>query len=117
MNCFIYMHLFYFNRVDKNVRQDQYDPVSYEQWKMLRELEPTKFRHGYDAYVIMKREQYDEEVERRKNVTFELTSVYYNIDANSIVKTKQLIYNIQNNPFFEKWEKPELAKEILELDE
>lgn len=108
--------LFYFNKVDKNVRLDQYDPVSYEHWKMLRELEPTKFRLGYEAYVESKKVQFEEEVERRKNVDLELVSMYYNLHTDSIIKTKEFILNAQNDPFFDKWIKPELVKEILEYE-
>lgn len=96
--------LHYFNNVDKNVKMDQYDPVSYDQWKMLRDLEPTKFRGTYDEYVTRKREQYDAEVLNRAKISLTLeTFVYSTREFVDKVITKVNIEEIEANPLFNKW--------------
>ena len=95
--------LHYVQKIDKNVSEQRYEPVSYEYWKMLRELEPTKFENDYDFYIKLKKEQYESEVERRKNCTFELHSKHYSLHPSDIDKTKQSIRDIQSNELFEKW--------------
>jgi hypothetical protein len=95
--------LHYLQKVDKNVSEQRYEPVSYEQWKMLRELEPTKFINDYDFYTKSKKEQYESEVERRKDCKFELHSTNYSLRPEHIDKTKQSIREIQSNELFEKW--------------
>ena len=46
--------LYYLQKIDKNVSEQRYEPVSYEYWKMLRDLEPTKFGGDYDFYIRLK---------------------------------------------------------------
>lgn len=99
-----YGFLPYFNHVDKDVKLDQYDPVSYDQWKMLRDLEPTKFRGTYDEYVSRKKEQYDAEVLNRAKISLTLESFYYSTrEVADKVITKLNIEKIEANPLFDKW--------------
>jgi hypothetical protein len=95
--------VYYLQKIDKKISKQQYEPVSYEQWKMLRELEPTKFRNDYDWYVQSKKEQFDQEVEIRKNCGLELMTKHYSLHPKDIDKTKQSIRDIQSNERFEKW--------------
>lgn len=96
--------LHYFNHVDKDVKLDQYDPVSYDQWKMLRDLEPTKFRGTYDEYVSIKKAQYDAEVLNRTKVKFTLEGFYYSTrEVADKVIAKLEIEKIEANPLFNKW--------------
>ena len=98
-----YGTLHYLQKIYKNVSEQRYEPVSCEQWKMLRELEPTKFRNDYDFYTKSKKEQYESEVERRKNCTIEVIGKHYSLHPADIDKTKQSIRDIQSNELFEKW--------------
>ena len=98
-----YGTLHYLQRIDKNVSQQRYEPVSYEQWKMLRELEPTKLGDDYGFYTKLKKEQYESDVERRKNCTIEFLNKHYSLHPSDIDKTKQSIRDIQSNELFEKW--------------
>jgi hypothetical protein len=106
-------NLFYLEKIDKNVSKQTYEPVSYEQWKMLRELEPAKFILDYVYYVKLKKEQYDAEVERRKYCEFECKGLTYNLHQSSIEDTKRLINDIKSGDRFEKWYNPELVESIL----
>ena len=105
--------VFYLRKIDKNVNKQQYEPVSYEQWKMLRDLEPTKFINDYDWYVRSKKEQFESEVERRKNCELELMSYHYNLHPACIDKTKQSIVDIQSNERFENWFNRDMIESIL----
>jgi len=93
----------YLQKIDKRVKKEIYDPVSYEQWKMLRELEPTKFINDYDFYVQSKKEQFELEVERKKNVGLVFACKYYSLHPEEIEKTKQTIKDIEANPRFVRW--------------
>tara|TARA_R110000737_G_scaffold325769_1_gene339251 strand:+ start:904 stop:1260 length:357 start_codon:yes stop_codon:yes gene_type:complete len=95
--------LHYLQKIDKNVSEQRYEPVSYEYWKRLRELEPTKLGNDYDFYTKLKKEQYESEIERRKNCEFELHSKHYSLHPSDIDKTKQSIRDIQSNELFETW--------------
>jgi hypothetical protein len=110
--------LYYFDRPDPKVNPEMYEPVSYENWKMLRELEPTKFTLDYDGYIQLKKEQFEREVEERKNVTFYLKSVLYSTRPEMIEQTRKSIRKIIENPFFDKWVRMEdsrMANIILTL--
>jgi len=105
--------LYYLQKIDKNVSEQRYEPVSYEYWKMLRDLEPTKFGGDYDFYIRLKKEQYESEVERKKNCTFELASTSYTLHPADINKTKESIREIQSNERFVKWVDHESAEAVL----
>lgn len=99
-----YGFLHYFNNVDMDVKLDQYDPVSYDQWKMLRDLEPTKFRGTYDEYVTNKKAQYDAEVLNRTKIKFTLESFFYSTTKNEDKAIAKFdIEKIESNPLFNKW--------------
>ncbi len=99
--------------VDKNVSEQIYEPVSYEHWKMLRDLEPSKMLGDYDSYVRLKKEQYESEVERRKNCELELRCKHYTLHPADIDKTKESFRDIQSNERFESWYNKELVETIL----
>lgn len=103
----------YLQKIDKNVSEQIYEPVSYEMWKMLRDLEPTKFRGDYDWYVRSKKEQFENEIERRKNCEFELMAYRYSLHPSDIDKTKQSIKDIQSSERFERWYGEDVAETIL----
>jgi len=106
--------IYYLQKIDKNVSEQRYEPVSYEYWKMLRDLEPTKFGGDYDFYIRLKKEQYESEVERRKNCESELVSKHYSFfHPDDIDKTKQTIKEIRSNERFVKWADDELVESIL----
>jgi len=105
--------VYYLQKIDKEVKKEVYDPVSYEQWKLLRDLEPTKFRNDYDFYVQSKKEQFESEVERRKNCELELKSIHYSLHQADIEKTKQTIKDIQSNPRFDSWYHEDTIHAIL----
>ena len=109
-----YGNLYYLEKIDKVVKPQQYEPVSYENWKLLRELEPTKFRDDYDTYVRLKEKQFNDEVERRKNVELELKVLTYSLRDDDIESTKENIKNTQKQDRFEKWVNDELVKSILD---
>lgn len=104
-------------KYQKKISPYLYDPVSYEQWKMLRELESTKFIVDYEFYVKLKMEQYNNEVERRKTATLELVGYMYNLHPTCIIKTKEQIRNIESDPLFEKWQNDEIKEQILNYHE
>lgn len=108
-----YGSLSYLRKMDINVNYQTYDPVSYEQWKMLRDLEPSKFFSDYDTYVKSKKQQYMAEVEHRKRGGFEFKSVTYSLHSASIDATKQLIREIQSDELFVEWYDNELVTAIL----
>jgi hypothetical protein len=93
----------YFQKIDKEVKIEIYDPVSYDQWKMLRGLEPSKFRNDYNWYVQSKKEQFESEVERKKNCELEVKCKHYSLHPAEIEETKQTIKDIESNPRFVKW--------------
>ena len=105
--------IYYLQKIDKNVSEQIYEPVSYEHWKMLRDLEPTKFSDDYDFYVRLKKEQYESEVERRKNCELELRCKHYTLHPADIDKTKESFRDIQSNERFESWYNKELVETIL----
>lgn len=105
--------IYYLQKIDKIVSEQRYEPVSYEHWKMLRDLEPTKFDNDYNFYVELKKEQYESEVERRKNCESELVSKHYSLHPADIDKTKQTIKEIGSNERFVKWADDELVESIL----
>lgn len=105
--------LYYFENIDKNPNPEIYDPVSYEQWKMLRELEPTKFRKGYDYYVASKKEQFNREVEKRKNCSLELKNVHFDLTLHKLKGTQNTLIKIQENVLFDKWIEKEIVESIL----
>jgi hypothetical protein len=105
--------LHYFKTINKYVNPQMYEPVSFENWKMLRELEPGKFSGGYEFYIKSKEEQYEVEVERRRNCEIELCSVHYNIDKNNLEDTKKNLKIIEGDILFEKWVNKELANKII----
>ena len=72
-------NLFYFKKIDKNINPDLYVPISYEYWKMLRGWEPSKFTLDYEHYIQLKKEQYNNEVEHRKYIKFEIRCYMYNL--------------------------------------
>jgi hypothetical protein len=95
--------LYYLSEVDQNVSEEMYEPVSFETWKMLRELEPTKFTVPYNSYVLMKKEQFEREVESRKKSTIELKSLHYTTHPSSIGDTQKAIRKVIDSPLFVKW--------------
>ena len=105
--------VYYFQKIDKNVSGQIYEPVSYEMWKMLRDLEPTKFRSDYDWYVRSKKEQFENEIERRKNCELELMSKRYSLHPADIDKTKQTIRDIQTHERFVNWCNEDVIETIL----
>jgi hypothetical protein len=107
--------LYYFEKPDLNVNPQMYEPVSYENWKMLRELEPTKFVLDYPGYVELKKEQFDKEVENRKNTSLYLKSVYYSFYPEMIADTKKAIKRIVDSPFFQKWVTEDYEKIVKEI--
>lgn len=94
------LNLAYLLSVDKNVDPEEYEPVSYEHWKMLKELEPTKFRGKYDAYIQSKNEQFLQEVENRKNQSFVLNYLTLSLLDRSIDESKEALSKITTNPLF-----------------
>jgi hypothetical protein len=109
----------YYLRTPKPIIDEQYEPVSFEQWKMLRELEPTKFRLSYDDYVQTKKEQHEAMIESRKNASYELVSIAYSLDNRDIENTQTRIRDIVESDYFVKWigdeEVNDIIQEILEL--
>ena len=103
----------YLQKIDKRVKKEIYDPVSYDQWKMLRDLEPTKFINDYDFHVQSKKEQFELEVERKKNCELESKCKHYSLHPADIEKTKQTIKDIEANPRFVKWYHEEFIKKVL----
>ena len=79
--------VYYLQKIDKNESEQRYEPVSYENWKMLRDLEPTKFINDYEWYVKSKKEQFEQQVERRKNCELEMMSKHYSLHPSDIDKT------------------------------
>ena len=106
----VYGVIYYLTDVDKNVSPDLYDPVSYEQWKLLRELEPGKITNNYESYVELKREQYEGEVESRKNCNHILNTISYNLKDNQLEDTKRRLMIVQEDPLFNKW----LAQDVVD---
>ncbi len=95
--------VYYQLKVEKIPNGQMYDPVSYENWKMLRELQPTKFKIPYNEYVELRNEEFLEEVERRKLVDFEIKTIYYKLTHEGIMEVKERMLNIQSSKNFNKW--------------
>lgn len=96
-------NLYYLQKIDKNVSEQMYEPVSYEHWKMLRDLEPSKFLNDYDFYVKSKKEQFELDLERRSDCELVLNCQNYSLHPGDINRTKQVIKDIQSNERFVKW--------------
>jgi hypothetical protein len=108
--------LYYLLKKDENAEfiENKYEPISFEYWKMLRSLEPTKIANDYEYYVKLKEEQHLKEEERRKNCTHELNYVFYNLcSVDYLEKTRQSITEVQLSDRFEKWIDNELVQNIL----
>lgn len=105
--------IYYTKKPNPHVDEKFYEPVSFESWKMLRDLEPSKFGLPYEEYVEIKRTQFEAEKEKRKNTAFELQSVFYSIRPEMIESTRKALSKIKNDPFFNRWEGP--GGEIVEF--
>ena len=105
--------IYYTKKPNPHVDEKFYEPVSFESWKMLRDLEPSKFGLPYEEYVEIKMAQFEAEKERRKNTSFELQSVFYSIRPEMIESTRKTLSKIKNDTFFNKWEG--LGGEIVEF--
>ena len=104
--------IYYLLKVDKNVNPKNYEPCSFEQWKMLRDLEPSKFGNDYDFYVKLKEDQFKQEQERRENCSLDLHSVMYSLYDSDIDSTRDNINKIESNILFKEWVKPETIEII-----
>jgi hypothetical protein len=111
--------IYYTKKPNPNVDEKYYEPVSFESWKMLRDLEPSKFGLPYEDYVELKRNQFEEEKKRRSTVSLELCSVFYSLRPEMIESTRKSIEKIKSDPFFNQWEGPgeEIVALILKGDE
>lgn len=106
--------LHYLRKIDKNVKEETYEPVSFENWKMLRDLEPGKFGLDYEEYCSLKKEQYNTEVERRKNCECEMIGYMYNLYPSEIEKTKKQIIEITSKDNFYNWlSEQEIVDKVL----
>jgi len=105
--------IYYTKKPNPNVDEKYYEPVSFESWKMLRDLGPSKFGLPYEDYVELKRNQFEEEKKRRGTVSLELCSVFYSLRPEMIESTTKSIEKIKSDPFFNQWEGP--GKEIVAL--
>lgn len=108
--------LYYLLKKDENAEflENKYEPISFEYWKMLRSLEPTKIVNDYEYYVTLKEEQHLKEEERRKNCTLEANYLFYNLcSVDYLEKTRQSITEVQLSDRFEKWIDNELVQNIL----
>jgi hypothetical protein len=109
---------YYLSKVDKTIPPDKYKPVSYEYWLMLKELEPSKFGDDYKFYLRLKQEQYDREVESKKNCSAELKCFVVILDSRkyeTIENAKKQIKETESDPFFDKWVNEIVVKDILNL--
>ncbi len=104
--------IFYLLKVDKDVNPKNYEPCSFEQWKMLRDLEPSKFGNDYDFYVKLKEDQFKQEQKNRENCSLELHSVMYSLYDSDIDSTRDNINKIESNILFKEWVKPETIEII-----
>lgn len=104
----------YYLATPQPILDETYEPVSYEQWKMLRELEPSKFRLSYDDYVKSKKEQHESMIESRKNCSAELNNIYYSIDENDLEQTQNRIRGVKSDENFQKWIGGNDIEEIIE---
>ena len=105
--------VYYMDNIDKNINPEMYEPVSYDGWKMVRELEPTKFNLPYGDYIKLKETQFNIEVERRSLCSLELKSYMYDICDDYLHSTKNKIIEIQTNPMFHSWLEIERINQIL----
>ena len=104
----------YFRRKPKVIESD-YEPMSFDLWKMFRDLEPSKFGLNYETYIRIKKEQYETKLESQKNVTLELVAFRYDLNEFELPHTKKEIGKIETDPLFEKWVQMEKIKEISNL--
>jgi hypothetical protein len=110
----------FYLRTPEKIVAETYEPVSREQWKMVRDLEPTKFSASYDGYVELKRQAHESMIEQRRNCSLELTSIYYSLHERDIEKTKNRLIEIQSADYFKEWVgegTTEKVKEIIEYKE
>lgn len=104
--------LHYLRKIDKNVKEENYEPVSLENFRLLRDLEPGKFGLDYENYCALKKEQYNREVEQRKNCDYEMIGYRYNLY--DVEKTKKEIMEIISDDNFDKWlSEQELVDKVL----
>jgi hypothetical protein len=108
----------YYLRTAKPILDETYEPVSFENWKMLRELEPTKFQLTYDEYVQSKKGQHEVMIESRRNAQHELVSIAYSLDERDIENTQTRIRAVVESDDFVEWlgdeEVNNIIQEILE---
>jgi len=110
--------LHYLIEIDKTIPVDKYKPASYDQWIMLKELEPTKFGYDYQLYINLKEKEFNEEVESLKNCAFKLETITIAIDirvVETIEKLKNKIKEIETNVLFNRWLNPIEVKDLLTL--
>lgn len=112
-NELLHKGVIWYLQIPKPESKQLYEPVSYEHWKMLRDLEPTKFRNDYFTYVKIKEEAYNVMLKNKKESSFELLNYFYDINYHSIEGTKKAIQTISEDSFFEKWLNKELVEQIL----
>jgi len=107
--------LYYLAKIDKRISADKYKPASYDQWVMLKELDPTKFLFDYNDYIKLKQKEYDEEVEFLKSQDLKLEFFMITIDIRqpeSIEKAKSKILEIESGEFFKNWVNKEVVNDI-----
>jgi hypothetical protein len=110
--------IYYLEQIDKNIPKDKYKPVSYDQWLMLKELEPSKFGFSYKDYIKIKKEQFNQETEQLKDATLRLQSIMLAIDIRnpkSIQTAKDKIKEIESGNFFDSWPNKQEVDSILNL--
>jgi len=95
-------NLFYLKKYDE-IKDETYEPVSKEYWKILRDLEPSKFGLTYSDYIELKREQHEKEINNRKKSSLELMTYTYSLNPIMLENTKKTIKEIQSNELFERW--------------
>lgn len=93
----------YLVKVDKNVNYEMYEPMSYDNWKLFRDLSPGKMGSTYKEYCDLKRKSYTDEIERRKDIEYELKMFQYDTNFTSLNKTKKAILEIENSDLFKEW--------------
>lgn len=95
-------NIFYLRKYAE-IKDETYEPVSKEYWKMLRDLEPGKFGLTYSDYVELKRKQHEKDIEQRKKSNLELVNYMYSLHPNMLENTKKTIKEIQSNELFNRW--------------
>jgi hypothetical protein len=96
-----YTTILYYLKKSSEVSEDLYEPVSKENWKLLRELGKTD-TSSYNEYVALKQKQLSEAIENFKQFKLSHISIPGNFTPSQVLDE---INSLESDPLFVEWPK------------